>query len=65
MPHPRNDCRRAVEDLVVVLDQAKSAQAALQAAAATQRAEESVRVSERACQGGKPPAISGCKKALF
>ncbi|CAM9674223.1 unnamed protein product, partial [Ectocarpus fasciculatus] len=37
--------RRAVEDLVLVLEQAKSAQLALQAAAATQKAEDAVRKS--------------------
>jgi len=35
-----------MEELAMGLDQAKSAQAALEAAAATQRAEDSVRVSQ-------------------
>ncbi|CAM9851016.1 unnamed protein product [Scytosiphon promiscuus] len=38
--------RRAADDLVLVLEEAKTAQSALQAAAATQRAEASVRASK-------------------
>lgn len=65
-PMIRSHCmhrhRRAMGDLVLVLEQAKSAQAALQAAAATHRAEASIRVSEPERQHLQPTAIPwGCE----